>query len=299
MARVYPDFVPALSGPDQLIGERKLRLRVLELFAPSRRVGAAQEERLEHPIARIPREFVTECREEAREQRRARSSGQLVERGLRCRWRALEERQARDHGGRAEAEQLEKAPSGQFSVHAPTLPPLPAVPKPPAPLTPPRTPLPVDQGAPMPRTIVSLLAAFALLCAPAGVAGCAGALPLIHDVATVVADITGALDQAEAAVRAHETVDPALAAKALDAIAKARKLVEVVRASARTAEAASDQQYGAAVAALLEAYQAVLDAARSFGVLAAPAATRGRLGAAPAGVALVPTTDELRKGLGR
>lgn len=149
------------------------------------------------------------------------------------------------------------------------------------------------------RTLVAPLAALALLCCGLQpVYGCASALPIIHTIATAVATITGGLDQAEAAVDARPDADPALVARVREAIGKARKLLEVVKAANKAAnkaaEGASSQDYAAAVAALLDAYDAVLDAARAFGVLAAPAATRGRLGAAAPGVYLVPTRAELQ-----
>lgn len=148
----------------------------------------------------------------------------------------------------------------------------------------------------MRRRIVVLFTALALVCAC--VPGCAAAIPIIHTIATAVATITGALDQAQAAVDAAPQADSALIARARDAIAKARKLLEVVRAADKVAEGAATQDYQAAVVALLQAYQAVLDAGRAFGVLAAPAPQRARLGAPP-GVYLVATVDEVRAELAR
>lgn len=151
----------------------------------------------------------------------------------------------------------------------------------------------------MRRWNLRLFAALALLCAAtAGVASCAAAIPLIHDVATVIADITGALDQAEAVAR-QASVDPALAARALDLIAKARQGVDVVSAAGRAAEDAADHDYGAAVAGLLATYDELTDLLRDLGLRQAPLAVRKRLGAAPPYVHLVPTTDELRAELMR
>ncbi|HMI91694.1 MAG TPA: hypothetical protein VK509_10050 [Polyangiales bacterium] len=130
-------------------------------------------------------------------------------------------------------------------------------------------------------------------------ASCAGLMPLvplIHDVATVVADVTGALDAAESVAR-QPGVDPELAARALDLIAKARQANDVVRAAAKTAELATDRDYAAAVAELLRTYDAVTALLRDLGLRQAPLQVRSRLGAAPAGTRLVPTTEEIRAGL--
>ena len=128
--------------------------------------------------------------------------------------------------------------------------------------------------------------------------GCGGALiPIIHEVATVVAEVTGAIDAVEAAVHSRADADPALVARADDAIKKARALVEVVRASAKTAKSASDGNYVAAVKALLDAYDSLTDAAAAFGVQQAPLAQRSRLGAGGSDRTLVSTTDELRADL--
>lgn len=148
----------------------------------------------------------------------------------------------------------------------------------------------------MRRGFVGLITAVSLL--SAGALGCAAAIPIIHTIATAVATITGALDQAEAAVDAHPTADPSLVARARDAISKARKLLEVVKAADKAAEGAATQDYRAAVAALISAYEAVLDAGKAFGVLSAPAPQRARLGAPP-GVYLVATVDEVRAELAR
>ncbi len=151
----------------------------------------------------------------------------------------------------------------------------------------------------MPRLIVSALAAFALLCAPAGVAGRAGALPLIHTIATVVADVTAALEQARGAVETFPGLDPAARATALEAIRRASILRDAVQAAAQTADSVNDKDYAAAVQSLLVAMGEVYELTRPFGVLAAPAIERRKLGASRPGHVLVPTTDELRKGLGR
>lgn len=150
----------------------------------------------------------------------------------------------------------------------------------------------------MRRISIAISLALTLVCvAPLPSSGCAGALPLIHSIATVVADVTGALDVVEDVVHSRPDADPALVKRVDDAIAKARALVEVVRAAAQAGQSASTRDYAAAVNALLDAYDAVTDAAKAFGVLQAPAITRGRLGATAPGVVTVPTTEELRAGL--
>lgn len=126
--------------------------------------------------------------------------------------------------------------------------------------------------------------------------GCAGALPIIGAVTTAIATITGALDQVESQVRTRPNADPALVARVLDAVEKARKATRVVQAAADTAEGVSSKDYLAAVDALLDAYDAVTELGKEFGVLQAPREQRARLGAPP-GIALVPTAGELRTDL--
>lgn len=143
----------------------------------------------------------------------------------------------------------------------------------------------------------ALLCAFALSCfTTVPSTGCAAAIPFIHDVATVIADVTGALDAVEAQVKSRPDADADLVRTVVDAIAKARKALLVVQAAARTAESVSSKDYVSAVDALLEAYDAVTALAKELGVLQAPASTRSRLGGPP-GVQLVPTTGELRADL--
>jgi hypothetical protein len=130
------------------------------------------------------------------------------------------------------------------------------------------------------------------------VASCGPLIPLIHEVATVVADITGALDAVEAQVKARQDdADPALVTKVVETLAKARKALTVVQAAARTAESVSNKDYLAAVDDLLTTYDALTEAARAFNVMQAPVAKRSRLGAAAPGTVLVPTSRELRDGL--
>ena len=71
----------------------------------------------------------------------------------------------------------------------------------------------------------------------------------------------------------------------------------MVRAAGRTAAAANDKDYVAAVNELLNTYQELTELLKELGLRQASALVRKRLGAAPPGVQLVPTTDELRKGL--
>ena len=124
--------------------------------------------------------------------------------------------------------------------------------------------------------------------------GCGGSLgSLIHDVATVVADVTSALDQAEA-VANGPNVPAEIRTTALDLIAKARETRDVVQAAARAAESANDGDYVAAVTQLLATYDELTELLNELGLRQAPIALRSRLGAAPAGVRLVPTTAELR-----
>lgn len=126
------------------------------------------------------------------------------------------------------------------------------------------------------------------------VSACAAAIPFIHHVATIVADLTGALDEVESQVRARPSADPALVARVLDAIEKARKTARVVQAAADTAEGVSSKDYLAAVDALMDAYDAATELGKEFGVLQAPREQRARMGASRAGIALVPTAGELR-----
>jgi hypothetical protein len=129
--------------------------------------------------------------------------------------------------------------------------------------------------------------------------GCAAAIPLIHEVATVVADITGALDQIEVAVQARPNADPAVVNLVTDAVAKAKTALAVVQAAARAGADVASKDYVAAVTSLLDAYDAATEAAKAFGVLQAPAAQRARLGTSGPGHTLVPTTAELRAELSR
>jgi hypothetical protein len=148
------------------------------------------------------------------------------------------------------------------------------------------------------------LSAVALLCAlpllicfaAAPLTSCAGLMPLIHDVATVVADVTGALDAVEHQVEARADADPQLVATVIAAIAKARAALRVVQAAARATDSVVSKDYLAAVDALLDAYDAVTQLAKSLGVLQAPARARARLGGPP-GVTLVPTAAEIRADL--
>lgn len=121
--------------------------------------------------------------------------------------------------------------------------------------------------------------------------GCAAAIPIIHQVATVVSEITGVLDGIEAQVeQAPAGIDTS---KVLSALKTARKALTVVQAAARSGQDVASKDYVAAVDSLMDAYAAVLDLARDFGVMAAPAIDRARMGAAP-GKLLVPGNAELR-----
>lgn len=136
-----------------------------------------------------------------------------------------------------------------------------------------------------------VLLGLAVSCGIPSVLGCAGAIPLIHQVATVVSEITGVLDGIEAQVeQAPAGIDTS---KVLSALKTARKALTVVQAAARSGESASSQDYVTAVDALMDAYAAVLDLARDFGVMAAAPPDRARFGAAP-GKLLVPGNAELR-----
>jgi hypothetical protein len=150
----------------------------------------------------------------------------------------------------------------------------------------------------MSRCLFSLLLAISLACVPAtGGTGCAAALPLIHQIATVVADVTAALEQARGAVETFPGLDPAQRAAALEAIRRATILRDAVRAAAQTADSVADKDYLAAVDALLVAVQEVYELTRPFGVAPAPAVERKKLGASRPGHVLVPPVDELRAGL--
>ncbi len=127
-------------------------------------------------------------------------------------------------------------------------------------------------------------------CSLVPVAGCA-ALPLITTVATVVSEITSVLDGVEDQVRrAPPGVDTG---KVLEAIRTARKALIVAQAAADSTRDVQSRDYVAAVDALMDAYAAVLDLARDFGVMAAAPPERARLGASP-GKLLVPGAAELR-----
>lgn len=141
----------------------------------------------------------------------------------------------------------------------------------------------------------ALVTALALACAVPAVDGCAAGLATISTVATVVSYITSVLDSVEDQVeeRGH-AIDPAATKAVLDALAKARSALLVVQAASRGVEGVASKDYAGAVDALMDAYAAVLDLTRAFGVRAAPLGERARMGAAHDGALLVPPEAELR-----
>lgn len=138
------------------------------------------------------------------------------------------------------------------------------------------------------RTITTILLC-TLLALP--LASCAAALPFIPMVATVVSEIASVLDGIESQVeQAPAGIDTS---KVLSALKTARKALTVVQSAANAGEGIASKDYVAAVDALMDAYAAVLDLARDFGVMAAAPPERAKLGAAP-GKLLVPGSAELR-----
>lgn len=142
----------------------------------------------------------------------------------------------------------------------------------------------------MPRWLSTLLLANALLYGVIGaheLSGCAAAIPLIHQIATVVAQVTGVVDLIESQARSASEAGllPPDVARRITALRVA--IVDI-----NDAAQASPAVYEAAVARFERLYAELLPVVAPLGVRPKP--LDGRLGAArEPGTVMVPTSGEL------
>lgn len=136
------------------------------------------------------------------------------------------------------------------------------------------------------RKLVTTITALVLVTAATLGQGCAAAIPLITQVASVVSSIVGTVDLIESQVRSASDAG-LLPPDVADRATKVRALLDQLADAARQ----SPEAYAALVPAFERAWSDLTAIVAPFGVRAAPLG--GRLGGAAPGTVQVPTASEL------